>query len=376
MFPPVIDNHAHVSPAPYKNRDGWLRSIFRRCDAYGVEAIIFSLLCQEGEVEMPLEELRKLAGPYFVKAEVALGFVPPGYMDDLNHPNRWKGRLERAIENILPLLDRGEVVALGETGLDYYWPLASYLQLREGVERGKIDGEVERRFGELKEVPDVKRCLEAQETVLRAWISLAVEYELPLIIHDREAFGDIFSILEESSIQAEKVMFHCYNSTPENAKMASEKGYWISLPASVVKTPSFQAAARATPLQKMLLETDSPYQSPIRGVWSEAYRKALDRDTGAALKGKALEKWIQKTKGEVFAEDLERAFPGLKLEVFRDGGIVEIPAVEFFEVGKHRNQNESTFVRLGASAIGQIKGCSAEEVCLQTTVNSKKLFNL
>lgn len=129
----------------------------------------------------------------------------------------------------------GLLVAVGETGLDYHY----------------------------EHSPKEKQ----QEFLIR-YAKLAKECDLPLIIHCRDAFPDLFKILK-----SERVLIHCFTGTKEEAKEIVNRGWLLSLSGIVTfkKSHELKEVAQNTPLEHLLIETDAPYLSPegFRGKTNE-----------------------------------------------------------------------------------------------------------
>ena len=127
-----------------------------------------------------------------------------------------------------------KLVALGEIGLDYH--------TEEFIE-GKLDKAKEMRFFE-------------------AQLELAKKYDLPVIIHDRDAHGDCFeTILKHPGVRG---VFHSYSGSAEMAKDLVRRGFYISFSGTLTfrNATSVRAAALAVPHERLLVETDAPYLAP------------------------------------------------------------------------------------------------------------------
>ncbi len=133
----------------------------------------------------------------------------------------------------------GALVAVGETGLDYH------------------------HYAETKEL---------QKKFLRRYLALAKECHLPVIIHCREAFSDLFHILDEAGSELPGVL-HCFTGTHAEAKEVIDRGWYLSLSGIVTfkKSQQLQEIAREVPLSQLLIETDAPYLAPdpYRGKQNE-----------------------------------------------------------------------------------------------------------
>jgi len=126
---------------------------------------------------------------------------------------------------------RTEVVAVGEVGLDYYWVKST--QEREG-----------------------------QARMFKAFIQLASELDLPLVVHSRKAEAEAVAILEQECLVP--VLMHCFDGPPSVAKRVRDDGWSISLPVTFAAYRNRVRAAQTFPLDQIMLETDSPFLSPSR----------------------------------------------------------------------------------------------------------------
>lgn len=136
-----------------------------------------------------------------------------------------------AVENqLLAFLDRRPVLALGEVGLDFHYDLA-------------------------------KR--ENQEAAFRRQIAIARERALPLVIHSRQAEARVLEILDQERFAA-PVAFHCYTGDAVEAAEICARGYFLSFSGIITfrKAEALRQVVAATPLDRLLSETDSPYLAP------------------------------------------------------------------------------------------------------------------
>lgn len=165
------------------------------------------------------------------------------------HPDN-EGVREPTVEDLLALAARPKVVAIGETGLDYY----------------RLNG---------RSVHDMAWQRERYRTHLRA----ARTSHKPLVIHTRSASEDTLAILREEAAEAAHAgqplggVFHCFTETMAVAQAALELGFFISFSGIVSfrNATELHAVARAVPLERCLIETDSPYLAPVphRGKTNE-----------------------------------------------------------------------------------------------------------
>ncbi len=103
-----------------------------------------------------------------------------------------------------------------------------------------------------------------QRAAFAAQIALAHELELPLVIHTREAWSETFDLLDIEGVPA-RTIFHCFTGGPDEASACLQRGAYLSFSGIVTfkAAADVQAAAAATPLDRMLVETDSPYLAPV-----------------------------------------------------------------------------------------------------------------
>lgn len=147
------------------------------------------------------------------------------------HPD-YENIEEPTLEGLIRLADHPKVIAIGETGLDYF----------------RLTGD-----------------LEWQRERFRTHIRAAIATQKPLIIHTRNASADTIRIMqEEKAVQVGGVM-HCFTESLEVAKAAIEMGFYISFSGIVTfkNATALKEVAKAIPLDKMLIETDSPYLAPM-----------------------------------------------------------------------------------------------------------------
>ncbi len=147
------------------------------------------------------------------------------------HPNS-ELKKEATINDIISLASNDQVVAIGETGLDYF----------------RSEGD-----------------LEWQRDRFRTHISVAKELNKPLIIHTREAKDDVIKILKEEDAESVGGVMHCFVDDWDTAQAAMDMNFLISFSGIVTfkNAKDLQAVAKQVPLDQMLVETDSPYLAPM-----------------------------------------------------------------------------------------------------------------
>ena len=171
------------------------------------------------------------------------------------HPENCGDFVPQQMEEIRALAKGDKVVAIGEIGLDYYWP--------ENPPR------------------------ELQQQVLRAHMALAEELGLPVIIHDREAHADCLTIVRE--FPAVTGVFHCFSGSVEMARELLKLGWMLSFNGAITfknarKAPEVVAAV---PMDRLMIETDAPYLTPVpfRGKRNDSTYVHLVAEKIAQIKG-------------------------------------------------------------------------------------------
>lgn len=162
------------------------------------------------------------------------------------HPTRANALDGQARAELEKLAADPRVVAIGETGLDYYWP-------------GRLEGCAD---------------IETQVEAFRWHIDLAKRIGKPLMIHNREADHDLLTVLLDEGAP-ETVIFHCFSSDTNMALSCVDEGYVLSFSGTVSFTNAHQLreAAQVVPDHLLLVETDAPYLTPhpYRGAPNEPY---------------------------------------------------------------------------------------------------------
>lgn len=185
------------------------------------------------------------------------------------HPDN-EDVLEPSVETLVALSRRDKVVAIGETGLDYY----------------RLNG---------RSIAD----MEWQRERFRVHIRAGLERDLPLVIHTRSASDDTVALLKEQGAGRSRGVFHCFTETMAVAREALDLGFLISFSGILTfkSATELKEVARYVPLDRCLIETDSPYLAPVpfRGktntpAWVPYVAKQI-----AELKGCAVEEVAAQT---------------------------------------------------------------------------------
>jgi TatD DNase family protein len=186
------------------------------------------------------------------------------------HPDTRDGQ-EADETTLIRLADHPKVVAIGETGLDYY----------------RLEGD-----------------LEWQRERFRAHIRAALKTRKPLIIHTREAASDTLRILEEEGASAVGGVFHCFTETHAVAEAALALGFHISISGIVTfkNAQQIKEVAGFVPLDRILVETDAPYLAPVphRGKLNHPALVSHVAAEVAKLKGISPEELAEATTANFF----------------------------------------------------------------------------
>ncbi|MDF2830314.1 MAG: DNAase [Mycobacterium sp.] len=226
---PLVDAHTHLDACGARDADD-VRAILDRAASVGVEAVV--------TIADDLESARWVVDAAEwderVYAAVAL------------HPTRANALDDEARAEIERLAAHPRVVAIGETGMDMFWP-------------GRLEG-----------------CADpAEQREAFAWhIDLAKRTGKPLMIHNRDADAEVLDVLRAEGAP-DTVIFHCFSSGPEMARVCVDAGWLLSLSGTVSfkNAAALRDAARLIPPGQLLVETDAPFLTPhpYRGAPNESY---------------------------------------------------------------------------------------------------------
>ena len=130
-------------------------------------------------------------------------------------------------------------------------------------------------------------------------ISIAKELNLPVVIHTRDAFQDTYDILKEENVRG---VIHCFSGNLENAKMYLSLGFALGIGGVITfKNTNLKETIKEIPIERILLETDSPYLAPMpfRGKKNESKYIPLIAEEIAKNKGLTIEELSKKTEENV-----------------------------------------------------------------------------
>lgn len=215
-----FDTHVHLNSEQYSN----IEEIINNALNNNVNKMIVVGYDLESSIKAV-----KIANEYdFVYAAVGI------------HPSEIKKMKENALKEIENLLINKKVVAIGEIGLDYYWD---------------------------------KDNKEEQKKMFVKQINLANKYNLPIIIHSREAAQDTYDILKENKIYYEKGIMHCYSYSLDLAKKFIKLNLFLAFGGALtfLNAKQNKEVVKEIDMQHLLIETDAPYLTPhpFRGKQNE-----------------------------------------------------------------------------------------------------------
>jgi TatD DNase family protein len=234
----LVDTHAHIQFEDYRAE---LDEVLDRAHDAGVEKILM----------VGVDELNSAEAVAVAKAYQNLWAVVG------LHPHE-ADRGYESLEEIARLAEMDKVVGIGECGLDYYRSETSP---------------------------------EDQERALRFQIELALERDLPMVFHVRDAFDDFFTILDD--YEGVRGLIHCFTAGTKEMQGAVDRGLYIALNGIMTFTKDEQQleAARRVPLNRLVLETDCPFLTPApkRGQRNEPANIAVIAKFLAELRDEPLE---------------------------------------------------------------------------------------
>ncbi len=251
----LVDSHCHLDRIDLeKSSSDNLSGILDEARARGVG----HFLC----VSVSLQDYpaMKSAVEAFSDVSISCG-VHPLHQEDADY----------SYDDLITLASDDKVVAIGETGLDYYYSADT---------------------------------IELQKTSFRKHVQAAVQLNKPLIIHTRDARQDTLDILQDEGAEKVGGVLHCFTESLEMANSAMELGFYISISGIVTfkNAAELQQTVRELPLERLLIETDSPWLAPIpyRGKQNQpAYVKEVAQFV-ADLKGISVEELSRVTTENYF----------------------------------------------------------------------------
>lgn len=209
----IIDTHAHIYSKQFAADEA---KMIKRAKQSGLTAIFLPNIDVNS-----IEPMLKLTETYPNFCYPLMGL----------HPCSVKEDYEEVLQQMKPLFAKHKFYGVGETGLDFHWDLT---------------------------------FVEEQKKALREQVKWAIELELPLILHTRKSFKETFDIVNEYKCNQLRGIFHCFGGSAADAQKVIDLGFYIGIGGVVTfKNSNLTETIEATPLNKILIETDSPYLSPV-----------------------------------------------------------------------------------------------------------------
>lgn len=237
----LIDTHAHIDMDDYSAD---FSEMLKRAEENNVQKIIIP-----GVEPSTFARIFNLTEKY----ETIYGCVGV-------HPEEVDSYNDEAEEKIKYYLKKPKILAVGEVGLDYYWD---------------------------------KSKVEQQKKIFEKQVCIAKEYNKPVVVHDREAHQDTFEILKKTGAKETGVVMHCFSGSTEFAMQCVKEGFYIALGGVVTfkNAKKMKEVAQTVPLEKLLIETDSPYLTPVpyRGKRNEPSYVKYSAEEIARLRGASLD---------------------------------------------------------------------------------------
>ena len=218
----IIDTHTHLYLDKFKED---IDKVISRAKENGVSKFIFPAIDSSH-----FENMRNLKNRYPENIYLMTGL----------HPTDVKENYKEELDFVTKTLKNHNYVAVGEIGIDLYWD---------------------------------KSFLKQQQEAFRFQIRLAVNNDLPIVIHCREAFDEIFEILNEENCETLRGVFHCFTGDLNQAKKAISLGFLLGIGGVVTfKNGGIDKFLNQIDLKYIVLETDSPYLAPVpfRGKRNES----------------------------------------------------------------------------------------------------------
>lgn len=260
----LIDSHAHIQGKEYA---GETEAVIERARAAGVETII----AVGGAGDMSSNSEAVALAEQFANVFSTVGM----------HPHDAKDVGADELETLRRLARHPKVVAIGETGLDYYYNHSPR---------------------------------DVQRSVFGKFIHMAVETQLPIVVHERDAAEEAVELLRSEGGDNLRGVIHCFTGDYAAARNYLDRGFYLSFTGIVTfkNAGALREVVRRVPLERIFVETDSPYLTPVpyRGKRNEPAYARLVAETIAQVKNLSLEEVAYTTTANVqklFAFDRDDA---------------------------------------------------------------------
>jgi TatD DNase family protein len=249
----LIDSHAHIQGKEYA---GETEAVISRAREAGVEKIIVV----GGAGDLSSNQAAVLLADRYENLYATVGM----------HPHDAKDVGEAELKELRTLTARPKVIAVGETGLDFYYNHSPH---------------------------------HIQRDIFVRFIGLAREIGLPLVVHERDAHKDAAELLRREGAGKISGVIHCFTGNYEAARNYLDLGFYLSFTGIITfkNAQPLREVVRKIPLGRMFVETDSPYLTPVpyRGKRNEPANVRFVAETIAQLKALSLEEVARQTTHNV-----------------------------------------------------------------------------
>jgi TatD DNase family protein len=218
----IIDTHTHLYLDQFKDD---VDNVISKAKEIGIKKFIFPAIDSSH-----FDSMHSLKNKYPNEIYLMSGL----------HPTDVKENYKDELDFVVNSLKANNYVAIGEIGIDLYWE---------------------------------KSFLKQQQDAFKFQIRLAIKHDLPIVIHCREAFNEIFEILDKENCNKLKGVFHCFTGTLEQAQRAIDLGFVLGIGGVVTfKNGGIDKFLHKIDIKNIVLETDSPYLAPVpfRGKRNES----------------------------------------------------------------------------------------------------------
>ena len=218
----IIDTHTHLYLDQFKD---YVDNVISKAKEIGIKKFIFPAIDSSH-----FDSMHSLKNKYPNEIYLMSGL----------HPTDVKENYKDELDFVVNTLKTNSYVAIGEIGIDLYWE---------------------------------KSFLKQQQDAFKFQIRLAIKHDLPIVIHCREAFNEIFEILDKENCDKLRGVFHCFSGTFEEAQRAINLGFVLGIGGVVTfKNGGIDKFLHKIDLKNIVLETDSPYLAPVpfRGKRNES----------------------------------------------------------------------------------------------------------
>jgi TatD DNase family protein len=243
----LVDTHCHLN---FKAFEGDLDLVILRAKKARVDTIIVPGAAIDSSLKA-IELAARFEGIY---ATVGI------------HPHHVEREGDNLRKKLFELLKNKGVVGIGETGLDYY--------------RRRPSREIKKR----------------QKNLFKIHLEVAKKKKLPVVIHNREAGEEVLKIIEDLGGGVEGV-FHCFSENENYLWKVIEMGFYVGIDGNVTYNKSLREIVKKIPLEKLLLETDAPFLTPVpyRGLRNEPGNVRIVAKEVAELKRISFEEIVKET---------------------------------------------------------------------------------